>query len=77
MPIWYSENIKTGGTSLFKLNFAKKEIIFITNLTNKEGDLLSYKDVQEMFNVKTQFLEYTGLVSSIKCYFKSLNFPKK
>ena len=74
IPIWYNENIKAGDKHLFKQNYYEKGILLINDIVNINGDFLSYNDFQQIYNVKTHFLEYASILSSVKFYSKHFTF---
>ena len=74
IPIWFNENIMAGGKFIFKPNYVNKGILFINDITNINGDFLSYYDFQKLYNVKTHFLEYASILSASRLYFNSFNF---
>ena len=77
VPLWLNSNIKAGGKSFFKQNYVKKGILHINDIINTDGEFMSYNEFKEIYNVKTHFLEYAGLLSATKVFCNSFNFPEE
>ena len=53
-------------TSIYHQAFYERGIKLINNITGKNGNLLTYQEVKELFNIKINFLQYHGLCNAIK-----------
>lgn len=63
--IWNNENITEGNKSLYFQNWVQKNIIFIKDLFNNDGQLMSYEAFlqKQTFPVKPK--EYRSVINSI------------
>ena len=73
MNIWYNPDIKVGGSSICYRRWLAAGIMFIGDLTNHTGELLSYREFNAMYNINTNFLEFNGLVRSVKNFIQNRN----
>ncbi|XP_067660098.1 uncharacterized protein [Haliotis asinina] len=58
--IWYNQNILIDKKTIFYRNWNAKGVIFINDLLNDSGNFLSRDIFENKYNVKTNFLEYSG-----------------
>ena len=75
--MWFNNNIKAGGNSLFKQIYTGIDVLFINDIIDTDGEFMSYDRLKAKYNVKTHFLEYAGLLSATKNYCKSFNFSNE
>ena len=68
-PFWY--NIKLSKTELYYPKWFKEGIIIIADLFCTNGELLSQKDLEQFYSIKTNFLEYYRITSTVKVYLKN------
>ncbi|MCU7800901.1 MAG: hypothetical protein KZQ70_12335, partial [gamma proteobacterium symbiont of Lucinoma myriamae] len=73
-PLWLNKSIKVGGSSIAYKLWIKKGILVINDLMNSNGNLLSYIDFDTKFRVRSNFLEYEGVLEGIRSYLNKLNF---
>ena len=71
--IWYNPDIKVGGSSICYRRWLAAGIVFIGDLINHTGELLSYREFNATFNINTNFLEFNGLIRSIKTFLQNKN----
>ena len=80
-PIFYNKEIKVGNTPVWKTNWYKKGITHINDLIAENGEFLSQENFETLFNIKTNFIEFQGLINAIKDYARKqygiTNFTKK
>ena len=76
IPIWYNPNIKIGGSSICKISWIAKKIVLIKDLLTENESFLSLQDFKIKYNVNTNFIEYEGLIKSIKKYLDKLIFQR-
>ena len=63
-PLWYNDKIKIDKHTIFYPHWIREGIFFIRDLL-KQGNFLSFIEFKEKFNIKTNFLEYYGVVQAI------------
>ena len=64
--LWFNNEIKVNRAFVFYKHWAQKNIIYINDLLCDEDRFFSYEEFMEKFNMNINFLEYNGLISSIK-----------
>ncbi|MCU7801464.1 MAG: hypothetical protein KZQ70_15365, partial [gamma proteobacterium symbiont of Lucinoma myriamae] len=74
VPIWYNSSIKVGGSAVCYKNWMEKGILFVNDLLNRNGDLISFETFQEMFSVQSNFLQFEGLSNSIRNFLHTCRF---
>ena len=72
-PIFYNDNIKIGGTYIFCRMWYRKGIKYINDLINKNGKFYTETEFSAITGIKTNFLQYSGLIKAIKIYLKDMN----
>jgi hypothetical protein len=72
--IWFNPNIKVGDSSVFYKKWLAAGIVFIGDLINNEGGFYQYNEFITTFNINTNFLEFNGLLASVKRYLETSNF---
>ena len=70
--LFYNKNIKVANTSIYYQACYERGIKLINDITGKNGNLLTYQEVKELFNIKINFLQYHGLCNAIKEWKKRL-----
>ena len=71
---WGNRNIKVGGTSVFYKTWIYNGIMFIRDLIGTNGQLLSYEEFRSRYALRTNFLDFHGLISSLRDYINKFNF---
>ena len=74
IPLWGNKNIKVGGTSVFYKTWIDNGIMFIRDLISTNGQLLSYEEFRRRYQLRTNFLDFHGLISSLRDYINKFNF---
>lgn len=72
--IWYNKDIKVKNHTIFYNIYYKNGIRIIADLFNTEGVLYNYESFLKRFNINTNFLEFNGLIASIKSYLRNYQF---
>ena len=72
--LWGNKNIKVGGTSVFYKTWIDNGIMVIRDLTKTNGQLLSYEEFRRKYALQTNFLEFHGLIGSVRDYINVFNF---
>ena len=70
-PIWYNDVLRLP----LKPEWLKKGITIIADLLDENCKFLSLETFQIMFNIKTNFLEYGGLLMSIRGFLDNHDIP--
>jgi len=70
--LWYNENIKVGKKTLYYYHWVKNGVDFVNDLLDNNGNFLTLEAFRNKFNVRTNFLEYGGLVRAIKRSFSDI-----
>ncbi len=65
-PLFHNENIIVGGKTAFIKPWYNKGITLINDITNENGNFYSLEEFNKIYNLKTNFLTYHGITSSIK-----------
>ena len=73
VPIFSNENIKIGNKTVYYKPCFENGIKFVNDLTNNDGSIYTYDELKAKYNVKINFLQYSGLVRSILSWKKTLN----
>ena len=73
IPIWYNSLIRVANKPVFYQNWSNAGINQVKDILDKESNFLKFKDFKNIYKVKTSFLIYYGVVSSIKSLKK--HFP--
>ena len=71
--IWANNNIKIGGNPVLYENYLRSNVKYISDLLKEDNSFLSFAELQKIYGVETNFLEYAGIVSSIKRYSNEVN----
>ena len=71
--LWRNKNIKVGDTSVFYNSWIENGILSIRDLMSSTGQLVSYEEFRRIYTVQTNFLEFYGLIASVRNYINALN----
>ena len=66
-PLWFNMNIKVGGAAIHYKNWEIKDIVFINDLMDTNGDSLPFEIFCRNYSLQTHFLQYEGFVKSFVC----------
>ena len=66
--IFYNKNILVDNKFVVNKYWADKNILFINDLVNKNGNLYSLQEFEHIYNIKTNFLTYHSMVTAINKY---------
>ena len=69
-PIYYNNNIKIGGLDIYYRSWFNKGIKYVNDLVNENGDFYQQNEFTMKTGIQTNFLQYNGLIQSIKHYLK-------
>lgn len=70
-PIWNNPKIKIENKTVFYTNWFDKNIVYIADLLDENGNFYSLQDLQKKIKIKTNFLNYASLRNSIKASLSS------
>ena len=70
-PFFYNEKIKIGGASIKNKLWNDKGVYFINDIVKKNGELLTELELNNMYNINTNFIQLHGITRAIKQYAKS------
>ena len=62
--IWYNSKILKDRKPFLYSNYMKKGIIFIYDLFDNEGNILTFETYRNKYEIKTNFLHYASLVNA-------------
>ena len=63
--LWNNEAITIENKMLFWKSWFDKKIFFIQDILSGDGNLLTFKEFQNKFNIKTNYLHYFQLIAAI------------
>ena len=75
-PIWYKSKIKIDNTHIYLKTWHEKGILYINDLINEDGTLFTYEEFINKFHLNANFLEFEGLLQSIKALFWKHNIGR-
>ena len=71
-----NNSICVGSKPIFIQDWHRKTVYFISDLLDKEGNLMNYNLFTNTFKIKVNYLTYFGIYSVIKSYIESITvFP--
>ena len=75
MPLWHNRNFTIGKKSVFYKDWYNKGVTIVNDLVKDHNTLLFYtfQEFTELLSVNTNFLQYQGLISSVKVYLQKSN----
>ena len=65
-PIWFNNDIKIDGKGIFYKEWFKKGVKIFNDLVDEAGELLSFQNFQNKFDIQTNFLKYYGITQCLK-----------
>ena len=72
ISIWENSNIKINGMPVFYQRWYDRNIIFIKDLLNSEGKLLSFEQFQNKYDLRCHFLQFLGIKTAVGNYIRQL-----
>ena len=73
-PLWYNHNIKVGGVTIYYKSWYDKGILFLNDLFDTDGNFFSLEKFQDTYSLQTNFLQYQGVINSVRNYLADLRF---
>ena len=77
---WFNSNIKIKNKVVYYKSWHEKNVIYIKDLLDHNGNLMSFSDFQQKYETRLTFLYYLGLLGAIPSRYKELlgqTFPKQ
>ena len=68
IPIFQNKDIKIGGLPINKKWWNDKGVYFINDIVSNEGELLTETQFKNKYNIKTNFVEFNGIIKAIKSF---------
>ena len=73
-PIWYNSRLQIDGQPIFYKEWYNKGVRYINDTLTETGELLTYDQFCETYNIRTNFLTYQTIRSKIAEYLRKKNF---
>lgn len=71
--IWDNSNILINNEPIFYQRWFEKNICFIRDLISEDGSFLSFEHFVRKFDMNTNYLDYFGIISSVRNYIRMSN----
>lgn len=75
-PLWFNDNLKVGGKPVYFKQWYEKGICFVNDLVDNSGNLKTWRQVQNEFYIRTNFLQYESILNCVRAYQRKLNIKK-
>ena len=72
MNIWNNDNFKIDNKPIFLKKWFDKKIYYVKDVINK-NTFYTFEEITSVYNLQTNFLEYYGLINTIRWYIQSTN----
>ena len=72
--LWSYKNIKVGGNTVLYKTWSDNGIMCLNDTFNVNGQILSYAEFRLNYTFQINFLEFYGLINSVRQYINSFNF---
>ena len=69
--LWNNRDINIENKSVFWKGWRDKNVLFVQDLLNNQGNYLSPQEFRDKYNIKVNFLQYYQITSAIPAYLKS------
>ena len=69
-PLWYNSQIRINNVHVYYKTWHEKGILYINDLTKDDGTLLTYEEFITKYQLNTNFIEFEGLLQSVKVLFR-------
>ena len=69
--LWNNRDINIENKSVFWKAWREKNVLFVQDLLNNQGNYLSPQEFSDKYNIKVNFLQYYQITSAIPAYLKS------
>ena len=79
-PVFHNKEIRVGNIPVCIKNWFKKGVYYINDLISENGQLVSQEEFERMYDIKTNFIQFQGIIHAIKNFARKhsvMNFTKK
>ena len=70
-PLWYNGQIKINPVAIFYKEYFDKDIYYVRDLHDRKHKFMNYNTFKEIFNIKSNFPIYHGLIKFVQSYTKT------
>ena len=75
-PLFHNTSIRIGGSPVYLKHWHTKGIFLIADIVNTNGEFFSLTQLQQLFQINSNFLEYHGLIASLKKFKNASNIKE-
>ena len=72
MNVWNNDNFKIDNKPIILKKWFDKKIYYVKDIINKDT-FYTVEEITRVYNLQTNFLEYYGLINTIRRYIQSTN----
>ena len=72
-PIFHNHNINIGNKPVWINNWYKNGVKHINDLISENGEFYLREEFERIYNIKTNFVQYQGIIHAIRVYARSHN----
>ena len=72
-PIFHNHNINIGNKPVWINNWYKNGVKHINDLISENGEFYLREEFERIYNIKTNFVQYQGIIHAIRAYARSHN----
>lgn len=69
--LWDNKNLKINDKTVFYKIWYNRGVNFIKDLINKNGELLSYEQFIDKYQIQTNFLEFYGIINIVRNFIRN------
>ena len=74
--LWNNKDINVENKSVFLKSWREKNVLFVQDLLNSQGNYLSPQEFSNKYNIKVNFLHYFQIITAIPASLKSYAFTQ-
>ena len=71
--IWKNSNITIDNTPVFYRRWYEKHVVFIKDLLNIDGKIMSFEEFQNKYGIQCNVLQFLGIKTAITNYMQQSN----
>ena len=64
--LWNNNSIKVGNSTVYYKNWAKRGIWTVNDFFDNQGNIMSFQDFQQTYNLRPMFLQFYGITLTVK-----------
>ena len=72
-PLFYNTNFLVGKKPIFYRRWYENKIFVVNDILNEDGSFMDYNTFNLIYGMRAHFLEYNGLLASVKDWVKKTN----